>query len=364
MNRTIPLVASLLISSLSYSGPLEEDTNKANKITPPGFSLSDIYEDSSTSSSSSSSSSIEEQDDFFNCTRYGPFQRNSSDFDATFKYALYSIGNQRIIERIRILDSSNNVVSATSKAPKDYTKGQQINVTFTIPIHDYLTDSGLTLYFEILKSSTYEVLKRYETTFYPIKNETVHYSELKNQVYTTKSFGFVGDGTTLQNTVEEFDFRPVGDYLNVNYYYELDFSNNYFYYPNSYLLTYRNINLRFNDTANQFPYITHDSYGDIVLPLSLYMNGSKVTFMLKNKLYVNKKTLQISDTYRANYVLTNRFYLPINGRKKFNNKILFIEIGCLGQSELSTSIALRYRVDKSFVGVPSDGQNYVIGGNK
>lgn len=363
MNKIMSLVASLLIAALASIEPIDEEgKNKANKITP-GFSFISFSEESSSETSEPSSSLEEEQDDFFNCTRYGPFHMHSPDFDATFKYALYSIGSQRIVEKIRVLDSSRNVVAAISKPSKDYTKGEMVSATFTVPIHDYLTSSGLTLYFEIVQNSTREVLKRYGATIYPVDNHSVSYSELKSQVYTSKSFGFMGTGETMVNTREDFDFRPMGDYLNVDHYYELDFSKNYFYYPNPYILPYQSVNLRFNDSINQFRYLTHQNNGDVVLPLSLYMNGSKVTFTFKNKYYVNKKTLQISDSYRQNYVLTNRFYLPINGRKLFNNKMLYIEITGLGQSELSTTIPLRYSVDKSYVGVATDGENYVVGGN-
>ena len=362
MNRTIPLIATLLISALAYPSPIVKDNDKAN-IRPPSISIIDISDDSS-SSSSSSSSSIEFHEDYFNCARYGPFEAGCPDFNVIFTYAFYSIGSQRIIERVRFLDSSNNVLAATTKSSKDYTKGQLNDVTFAIKTHDYLTSSGLTLYFEIINSSTYKVLKRYETTFYPVKKETISYSELKKGIYTSKSFGFQGTGSGLSNTKEEIDFRPFGDYLNVNYYYELEFTNNNFYYLSPYILNYQNINLRFNDSTNQFPYMTHDSNGDIILPLSLYMSGSKATFIFKNKYYVNKKTLQMSDTYRTNYILTNRFYLPINGRKRFNNKMLYIEIGSLGYSHLSTTIPLRYSVSKSLFGLSNDGENYVIGGNK
>ena len=360
MNKVFPLLATLLISALSCPKPIvQEESNDANKL--PDFS-SLISIDTPSFSTSYSSSSEEKHDEFY-CPRYGPFRANSPNFDVTFNYTLYSIDSQKIIERMRLLDSSNNVVSAASKPSKDYVQGTQNSVTFTIPIKDYLTDNGLTLYFEILKYSNREVAKRYGATFYPIKDEVIPYSNLKSSTYTSKSFGFVGKGSYLENTREKFDFRSTGDYLNVDYYYELEFSNNYFYYPNPYVLSYKSITLRFNDSGNQFPYLTHQSNGDIVIPLSLYMENEKVTFLFKNKFYVNKKTLTISDTYRQNYVLTNRFFLPINGRSRFNNKMLYIDIVGLGLSELSTTIPLRYSVDKSLVGISKDGENYVVGGN-
>ncbi len=362
MNKVFPLIASFLISALSYFGPIDIDEGDKPNARP---SMSFVPIDPSIVSSSSSSLSFSSQiqADVFNCNRYGPFHLNGDNFDATFNYTLYSVDSQRIIERVRLLDKNGNVVSASSKASKNYTKGTSTSVTFAIPIRDYLTIDGLTLYFEILNSSNYSVIKRYQSTFYPVVNGMVSYNVLKNSIYTSKSFGFCGNGSSMEDTKEKYDFRTMGEYLNVDYYYELDLSKNYFKYPNTYVLSYQSITLRFNDSGNQFPFLTHQNNGDILLPLSLYKKDDKVVFSFKNMFYVHKKTLQISDTYRQNYAVTNRFFLPINGMSRFNGKTLYIDIVGLGQSELSTTIPLRYIVGKSLMGLSRDGENYIVGGN-
>ena len=362
MNKVLPLVMTTVLSSLINAPINNKEVDKPQarpdiSIVGPDPSLS--Y----SSSSSSSSSSIPQGDEFYS-NRYGPFYSSSlQDVDVTFYYNLKSISSQSIIERIRLLNSSNNVVSTSSKASRYYFAGQTVSVSFTLPLRNYLTSSGLTLYFEILNSSTYSVLKRYAATFYPVANESVPYNTLKNDLYTSKSFGFYGDGNGLVNTRETFDFRPTGDYLNIDYYYELDLTKNIFKYLNTYSLTYQSITLRFNDSENLFPHFTHQSNGDISIALSLYKNGESVNFTFKNRFYVNKKTLDISDSYRANYAVSNRFYLPINGRNKFNNKILYIDVVGLGTSALSTTIALRYNTNRNLVGVCTDGDNCVVGGN-
>ncbi len=363
MNKVFPLIAALLISALSYPEPISvEESDRVN--AKPG-SISFIPIDDPDNPSSSSSSSLAQIDlDIFNCDRYGPFSVGGANFDVAFNYTLYSVDNQTIVERLRLLNKNNSVLSSISKPAKNYTKGTSTNVTFTVPIKDYLTTDGLTLNFEIINSGTYTVLKRYSSTFYPVINEVISYSILKYSTYTSRSFGFRGNGENMENTSETFDFRTTGEYLNVDYYYELDFSNNYFKYPNTYTISYKSITLRFNDSDNQFPYLTHQNNGNILLPLSLYKKDDKVMFTFKNNFYVHKKTLRISDAYRQNYVLTNRFFLPINGMSKFNGKMLYIDIEGLGQSGLSTTIPLRYIASKSLVGNSRDGENYVVGGNK
>ena len=168
----------------------------------------------------------------------------------------------------------------------------------------------------------------------------------------------------MKSIIDIFDFTTIGDFINVDYYYRLNLHQNYFLYPSNDVLTASSVNLRFNDDDNLFPYFTHEDNGDIILPLSLIKNGSEVSFKPKNTLYVNKRTLQMSDTYRSSFASTKDFYLPINGRKKFNNKQLYIDLTNLGKDQISTSIPLKYDVDQSLVGVCTDGGYCLIGGNR
>ena len=126
----------------------------------------------------------------------------------------------------------------------------------------------------------------------------------------------------------------------------------------------QNINLRFNDEEYLLPHLHHETNGDIVLPLNLYKNGNKVSFKYKNQFYVDRKTLDTSDTYRTGYILTSDFYLPINGLAKFNDKNLYFEFDHLGYSGITTSIPLKYDMNRTIVGVCSDGDYCVVGGNQ
>ena len=72
----------------------------------------------------------------------------------------------------------------------------------------------------------------------------------------------------------------------------------------------------------------------------------------------------MSDHYINGYVLTNDFYLPINGRKKFNQKQLYFDLNQIGYDGLTTSIPLKYDVDKSLVGTCTDGDYCIVGGKR
>ena len=135
-------------------------------------------------------------------------------------------------------------------------------------------------------------------------------------------------------------------------------------YNSTFPFAYGSANLCFVDENLLFPYLEHDDDDVIILPLNLTQSGRKITLSLKNRLYVNKKTLQTSDTYMANYVQTNYLYLPINGRKKFNGSALYFDFYNLGYNQLTTSFALTYDADKSIVGLCSDAEHCVSGGIK
>lgn len=339
------------------------DVNLSSLVVISPISSS-IYTSSNKSSSvQSSSSRVDESGDYFSCDRYGPFSLTSpSDVDATFTYRLNSISSQTIIERIRILQKGS-VVTASTKPSFSYTKGQNKEITFTLSIRDYWTTSGLELRFEILNSSR-QILKSYSCDFYPGRNETVLATTLKQSVYESRNVAFYGDGVSMCGLKEYFDFTCIGDYIDNDYYYRLDIGQNIFRYPNPFSLSYKNIKMRFNDSNYVFPYFTHQANGDIVVPLSLYKKGDNVSFYFTNKFYVNRKTLEISDIYRSNYVLTSYFYLPINGLKKFNGTTIYIDIEQLGVEKMTTTLPFKYDMSRSIVSSCSDGEYCVVGGNE
>ena len=356
----IPLVVASIINC-----PADGFVNRPNKVDPSFTFLPDPGFSSSIGFSSIVSSSQNTFNDYFSCPKYGPFSLNNpSNFAVEFEYELNSIISQTVIERIRVFNSSNSVVASSSKAPINYTRGQRKTVNFTVPFKDYWSVNGLTLKFEIVNSSTAAILKAFSVTFYPPSQKTISGVLLKKEQYTSRCLGFYGDGEGMKELKETFDFTTLGDYVGVDYYYRLNLSNNYFRYPQSYLLNYHAVNLRFNDDNNLFPYFTHQDNGDIVIPLSLYKNDELVRFKYKNTFYINKRTLQISDTYRTGFISTKDFYLPINGRRRFNNKQLYIDIDRLGMDEISSSLPIKYDISRSLTGVCTDGEYCIVGGNR
>ena len=332
----------------------------------PNFSTpsSSIPISSSLSSSSSEFIDPNPKEDYFASDKYGPFPLNSNDFEVTFTYELNNISNQTILERIRLFNSSNSVVASSTKTKIDYVTGTRNSVTFLIPIHDYWSNNGLTLNFEILNYSTRTIIKQYSATFYPPSYSTLSGEYLKRNYYQSRSLGFYGDGKQMKEIVEVFDFRYLGEYLNISNYYRLDLSKNAFVYPYSLSFWFNTIYLRFNDSEYLFPYYSHNNNDEILIPLTLNRSGPYCWFSYARKFYINKRTLQISDSYHPGFILTNDFYLPINGLNTFNEKRLYLDINYIGWDCISTSISLKYDTSKALVSVCTDGEYCIEGGNK
>ena len=351
------MMASSSISSSYSSSSLSSSSSTSSS---PSSSSSSSQNSSSPSSSSNSEPTPDASGDYLYCDECGPF--STSNENVTFTYELHSIPSQTIIERVRFF-INGSVVSATGMPSFSYTNGQRKSVTFTIPIHDYLTSNGLQMRFEILNSSR-SILKAYATTFYPPNEQSLSGYALKHDIYTSKSVGFYGDGSGLKELKDTFDFTTIGDYIDNDYYYRLDIGKNLFNYWGSSVLSCQSINLRFNDDEYLFPNIQHEENGDIVLPLSITRNGSEVSFKYKNQFYVDRRTLDSSDTYKTDYILTSDFYLPINGLSRFNGKTIYLDFSGLGLNKISASIPLKYELNRTIVGLCTDGDYCVIGGNQ
>ena len=387
MHKIVPLLAATIVSSTSgFNFPIDDRPPIGFSRWSFAFSGGDVFsggieitseksmksisnnpiitsQSSSKLASSSSSSLMITGEDYFSCPKYGPFSLNDSeDLSVTFTYELNTILSQTIIERIRLF-KDGAVVSAGSNPSFSYVRGQRKEASFSIPVHDYMTASGLELRFEILNSSR-TIIKAYSSSFYLPRNERIAASTLKSGIYTSNSLGFYGDGNQMQELREIYDFRNIGDYIDNDYYYRLDVTKNYFLYPNDFTLSYKSATLTFNDDDYLFPYYTHKDNGDIEIPLYLYKSNEHICFGFNKRFYVNKRTLDISDTYHAGWISTPYFYLPINGRKKFNNKILYFDLNELGYDKISTTIPLRCEINRTIVGVCSDGDYCIVGGNR
>ena len=329
------------------------------------LSSSSSSSDSSLSASSSNSESISPViEDYFFSDMYGPFPLGAPDFNATFTYELNTVSSQTILERIRLLNNSNSVVASSTKAKIDYVSHTRNSVTFLVPIHDYWSENGLTLKFEILSYLDHSIIKEYSATFYPPSNATISGERLKRERYQSRSLGFYGDGKNMKEIVEIMDFRYLGDYLNVENYYRLNLSNNSFKYPNDYAFDYESIYLRFIDNERLFPFYTHSANNEIIIPLKVIKDNEDVSFSFNRRFYINKKTLQVSDVFHQEYAITDDFYLPINGLKAFNDKRLYLDLNRFGLDQITTSIPLKYDVSRALVSVCTDGEYCVEGGNK
>ena len=302
--------------------------------------------------------------DYFSSDIYGPFSVGDPDFDAKFLYRA-DIENQQIVERFLVCDMTGDPYVSINHAPFYYSNRQTIETTFTIPIHRYFTDKGLILKFQILSNPSLQVLKNYSVRIYPCLQAGWTYEEYMRGLYITRGIGFYGDGRGLKEITEAYYFHHIGEYIDNDYYYRLDLENNYMNYDSLFPLTYDSINLRFLDEDNVFPKLKHDSKNNVVIPLKATVdNEATARFSIKNTLYVNKLTLETSDSYQKDWEETHDLYLPINQRDKLNNKQMYIDFVNYGKSKVNMSFPMQYICGEPLIGSTANSHYYVVGGVK
>lgn len=343
----------LLIGFLSSCAPTSKDITTQNNL------------DAQKSSNHSTYRSSKGYVDYFVSDVYGPFNVGDPDFDAKFSYRA-NIDNQRIIESFQLFPfNSQEPYVTTNHAQFLYRNNALIETTFTVPINRYLTNKGLTLKFEILSYPSRQVLKSYSAMLFPCTQPGWSVESMKTGYCFTRSIGFYGSGQALTNITEAFNFHYLDDYIDNEYYYRLDLKNNYIKYDSKFNLTYGSINLKIEDKSNLFPYFSHDSNNNIVIPLKATQEeNEKVTFSIKNTLFVNRKTLQMSDSMRFGFIATRDFYFPINERNKLNNQMMNFEVTNFGKSKITASFPLQYIAGEPLVGTSGNARYYVVGGVK
>jgi len=329
-----------------------------------GNTSRDSFNQTSHPSSSQIIQSQKATVDYFSSDIYGPFHVGDSDFDAKFTYRL-DIENQKIYERMLICSISGDTYVSTNHTPFSYQNNASINTTFTIPIKNYLTENGLTLKFEILSYPDRKVLKSYSVSIYPCLQAGWTYEQYMRGLYITRNIGFYGNGKSLTGITEAYYFHHIGEYVDNEYYYRLDLENNYMNYDSIFKLSYDSINLKIADRDNLFPNFKHDKNKNINIPLKATVNDeAKVSFSIKNTLYVNESTLEMRGSYQKGYTPTRDFYFPINKREKLIGTRMYLEFVNYGKSKVNMTFPLQYIAGEPLVGNSGSAKYFVTGGVK
>ena len=366
MVKRILLVSSLFISGIMGFTPSKEGIDKPITSGPAGTSTDkpsfDISIGLSEEKPNPGTGHIGKiATDYFSCPIYGPFQVGDPDFNATFAYRA-DIDNQQILERLRIFTASGELLNAQTNTAKTYEDNALEEVTFQVPIRNCLSIKGITLKFEILAKSNRAILKTYSATIYPLSIPNNNYQYYRNHIYESLPIGFYGDGQGMHAIKETISFSNLGDYLESDYYYRLDVKDKGFSYESAFTITYKSLNLRFEDHENLFPYYSHDANENVIIPLDIINNRGRLSFKYKRNFYINKRTLETGDTYREGFIFSPSFYLPINGKEHFDNKILYLDFVEFSKSKITMSYPLRYISGKAIVGTSPEGEYYISGG--
>ena len=365
MIKIIPLVLAISCGLLA-SGVNKNSDDVLKKPSSPNHVTSSLESqpsyDATTSNQPSNRGQEIENGNYISCPNYGPFNPNDKNpVQMTFTYRLDSVTGKDFAERVRLF-KKGQVVFVSKKANFTYASGTTKDVTFSINIHDYLSEDGLELRLELYFPTRNYIAASYSVTFYPPKPETISNQELKHRKYESRCVGFYADGSNFCELKDSFDFTKFGDYIDNDYYYRLDIGKNKFYFSDTYDLKANSIYLRFYDDEKLFKDFYQRYNNEVKLPLTLRKNKGELSFKFVDMFYVEKKTLNMSDFYHQGYYYSPSFYFPVNSQTKFNSKTIYIDIKGLGLNKINTTLSLKYDINRLVVGLSNNSQYFIQGG--
>ncbi len=298
---------------------------------------------------------------FVTTDKIGPFDARSADVPITFIY--YSKSNQtNIASFFGVGLNSGNYTYTQSSRARDLIKDVQYDITYNLPLSNYLSSKGMYFYIKFYNYSTNKILFQSEALIYPVSYSYIKPNDYRTIPYISKDLSFQFIESFTYNKHEAFVFDGLLDYVNVDNYYKFSFNNSHFTYEGSNKLTYKNAELVINDVNNCFPYLRKREDDLIHIPIKINKLFSTVSFSFKNSFYINSTTLEVSDTYIDGFVLTNDLYFPVNKKELMDGYIFTIKVEELGMDKISFDYDMKLDLSRNYIGTKGTGDSYVKGG--
>lgn len=289
----------------------------------------------------------------------GPFEIGSEDYHMTGTITpRISVPNGKERLSVGVHGYSYSYFSTTNG--HDINKSEAYELTFKLPLKTMLGKNGIDCLVEILNNE-YETLYSFSFTLKPLVKNTISPGDYLSSYYSITDT--IVDPDNYPRAIgEQIRFDGFIDYFNIDNYYRLDLDN--------ITLTHfclkdglsAKASLHFDDYDNLFPYL--DIKADVPyfdIPLAAVKIGNIVKFQIKNTLYVNPKTLDMSLNAKPDFVPTHYFYLPINKKTEMFNQKFTLKVSSFGLNQTAFSWDIRYTNNRGLIGDCHDS-DYCIRG--
>lgn len=280
----------------------------------------------------------------------GPFEEYADDCNLSGMITpLVSVPGAK--ERLSVAVSGASYSKFITTQAHDAYKNQLFFLTFKLPLKTMLSYKGIDCLVEFLDNE-YNTLQSFTFSLKPMRKISINPGDYLTSYCSIKDT-IVDPDNYKSTSGEELMFNGFIDYFNINNYYRLSLDGLY--------LTHKCLKddfsiqaeayLHFDDYNAVFP--TLDMSTDIPcfdIPLLAVKSRNKVSFKLKNTMYVNPKTLEMSLNAKPNYVPTHYFYLPINKMSDLFNQKFTLKVDSFGFNKISFSWDLRYTNNHGLIG--------------
>ena len=298
----------------------------------------------------------------------GPFELDPNNtVRSKIEYSYYGreliyYKNREVFETATLYRTNDCQLASYARMVHTYEEPGQ-TILWQLPIYEFLTTDGLRIKLElrITDGRLYQ-----EDTFdlYPINTETFNPFLTNNRTYESKVYAFEKPYNLYPiNHTAKYDFSLLEESTTDN--------NVYFEYPNCSFqyeayedFSYGEAYIKFYDTDHLFNFYRTSSDGYKHIPLILEYDNSlkRVNVSMKQSYYVNRETMKISDIYRNNFELTDKFYLPYNFKNYSENYEFSVHLIDIGADKLDVIFPLSLAFQRSKFGLCNNSDYCVIGG--
>ncbi len=307
---------------------------------------------------SASSSPIQ----FSSSSLYGPYVGGET---VTFSWSYtnissnnYSSVNDYIIINCPSYSASPLVSRRVARHALSSGASQSCSYTYKIPEARFNTDSGLVVKVGVQYSGSYLVLL--EKPIKPIAKENINPLNYRASPYVIKDRSFYINETSVE---EYFLFDEYRDYVEVDEYYRVLFSNLSFIYKYPTAFIYQKANIKFIDKYNLYPDIKKDDDDYTYIPVSLTIKDERVIIDI-NDIYVNPLTLKCSDKNGEGNKKSRYLFVPKGKGKQIEEYEFIVEVSEIGINKTSFTHCLETSVSPYFLGSCEDADYCVVGGVK
>lgn len=286
----------------------------------------------------------------------GPFQQFDDEAEIFFKYSL-NVKCDGMSEELKLCNPTTGAMYSKQTTAKHSHTTSYTNVGFEVDLSKWFGNAGLTFEFSVFYSGT--VIQKVSATIYPYEGYSTDISKTNTKRLQGRNVAFKVESNVVKTYADDFNFTGLKNYIDADNYYSLSLRNIEFLH-NSQKFFYTQAYMQIKDKNQLFKNMPHTN-GNIILPLVIENDEETKSFKFKNKFYVNRLTLEISNVKKDGYVETEKFFLPINKKKDFIGTEMKIVISNCGYSRFNLMFDISYDVSRGLIGDCSNS-DYCIKG--